>query len=192
MSSLECARVSIGEERKTTWKEKVEAGKDSDTLMVTFHDACDNDDKSTSTAAQPHTTEKEKGSSNEAEEKEIEEGGSKEVKRTGAKHENRKQRPEQQQHIKKGKHYEKRTKKKVSPSFCYKQKNVRSLTSSDRIEILTREVEGCKWDAPLQGETWRPSKAEQWESQQGPILMGAGKVQNKHGVEILLNRTWQK
>ena len=31
MSSLECARVSIGEERKTTWKEKVEAGKDSGT-----------------------------------------------------------------------------------------------------------------------------------------------------------------
>ena len=49
-------------------------------------------------------------------------------------------------------------------TFVLVQKNVRSLTSSDRIEILIREVEGCKWDAPLQGETWRPSKAELWES----------------------------
>ena len=37
---------------------------------------------------------------------------------------------------------------------------MRSLTSSDRIEELRREVEGCKWDAQLLSETWRPNQAE--------------------------------
>ena len=41
-------------------------------------------------------------------------------------------------------------------------------------------------DALLLSETWRPNKAEIWESQQGHIYMGAGKFENKHGVAILL------
>ena len=87
MSSLECARVSIGEERdhmegKCGGKQRLRYS-DGDVPRCMRH----NDDKSKSTAAQPHTTEKEKGSSNEAEVKEIEEGGSKEVKRTEAKKE---------------------------------------------------------------------------------------------------------
>ena len=41
-------------------------------------------------------------------------------------------------------------------------------------------------------ETWRPKKAEIWESQQGHMYMGAGKFENKHGVAILLNKKWRK
>ena len=41
-------------------------------------------------------------------------------------------------------------------------------------------------------ETWRPNKAEIWESRQAPIRMGAGKLENKHGVAILLNKKQRK
>ena len=99
VSSLEYARVSIGEEREQMEGKRCRQAKTQkhfcgDVPRCIRH----NDDKSKSTAAQPHTREKEKGSSNEAEEKEMEEGGSKEVKKSKKK---RKQRPEQQQHRKK-------------------------------------------------------------------------------------------
>ena len=69
MSSLEGARVNIGEEREQM--EGQGGGRhrlryiDGDVPRCIRH----NDDKSKSTAAQPHTREKEKGSSNEEEEK---------------------------------------------------------------------------------------------------------------------------
>ena len=121
ISSLECARVNIGEERDHM------EGKGGGIQRLRYIDGdvprCmrHNDDKSKSTAAQPHTREKEKGSSNEEEEKEIEEGGSKEVKRTEAKHEKESKDPISNSAGKKGKHCEKRTKKKMSPSLCYKR-----------------------------------------------------------------------
>ena len=37
-----------------------------------------------------------------------------------------------------------------------------------------------RWDALLRSETWRPNKAEIWESRQGHVHMGAGKFENKH------------
>ena len=121
MSSLECARVNIGEEReqmdgKGRGRQRLRYI-DGDVPRCMRH----NDDKSTSTAAQPHTREKEKGSSNEEEEKEIEEGGSKEVKKKEAKKEKESKDPSSNSTGKKGKHYEKRTKKKMSPSSCYKR-----------------------------------------------------------------------
>ena len=39
---------------------------------------------------------------------------------------------------------------------------MRSLNSSERLEDLTQEVEGCKWDAILISEMWRVSNAEMW------------------------------
>ena len=89
-------------------------------------------------------------------------------------------------------------KAKVQAAAALKQvrqqvrQTVRSLTSSERIEELTQEVEGCRWDAKLISETWRSSNAEIWETQQGHIFMGAGKFKNKHGVGILLNKKWRK
>ena len=73
-------------------------------------------------------------------------------------------------------------------TFVVPEKNARSLNSSDRTEELIREAEDCKWDALLLCETWRPNKAEIWESRQGHMYMGAGTFDNKHGVAILLNR----
>ena len=73
-------------------------------------------------------------------------------------------------------------------TFVAPKKNARSLNSSDRTEELIREAEDCKWDALLLCETWRPNKAEIWESRQGHMYMGAGTFDNKNGVAILLNR----
>ena len=123
MSSLECARVSIGEERdhmegKGGGRQRLRYI-DGDVPRCMRH----NDDKSKSTAAQPHISEKEKGSSNEEEEKENEEGGSKEVKRTEAKKKESKD-PSSNSTGKKGKHHEKRTKKKMSLSLKTKECDV--------------------------------------------------------------------
>ena len=57
---------------------------------------------------------------------------------------------------------------------------------------LLKEIEGCKWDAILFCETWVTCKAEIWESHCGHILSGAGGLENKHGVGILVNRNWTK
>ena len=123
VSSLECARVSIGEERDHM------EGKGGGRQRLRYIDGdvprCMrlNDDKSKSTAAQPHTREKEKDSSNEAEGKEIEEGGSKEVKKKEAKKKERKKEKTRAATAQKqkGKHYEKRTQKKMSPSLFYER-----------------------------------------------------------------------
>ena len=72
-------------------------------------------------------------------------------------------------------------------TFMVLQKSVRLLNSSDRVEELIREVQGCRWDALLICDSWRPEKAEIWETRQGHMYMGAGKFENKHGVGILLN-----
>ena len=69
--------------------------------------------------------------------------------------------------------------KKTVP-FIVLQKNVRSLNSSERFEELTQKDEGYRRDTILISETWRASNAEVWETQQGPILTGAAKFENKH------------
>ena len=70
-------------------------------------------------------------------------------------------------------------------TFIVLQKNERSMNSSDRVEKLIREVEGCRWDALLTSESGRSEKAEIWETRQGHKHMGAGSFENKHGVGIL-------
>ena len=76
-------------------------------------------------------------------------------------------------------------------TFVVIQKNVGSMKSTERVVELVGEAEGCKWDALLISEIWRPDKAEIWESKQGHIYMGAGKFQNRHGVGRLLNTKWR-
>ena len=88
-------------------------------------------------------TRKEKGSSIEAAEKEIEESDSKE-KREEAKSEKESEDPSSSSTEKKTLH---ETYEEKDVTFVVLQKNVRSSNSSDRIEELTREVEGCNWDA---------------------------------------------
>ena len=78
-------------------------------------------------------------------------------------------------------------------TFVVLQKNTRSLNSSGKkTEELIREVQDCRWDALMLSETWRPYKAEIWKLRQGHVYMGAVKIENKHGVAILLNRKWRK
>ena len=69
---------------------------------------------------------------------------------------------------------------------------MKSLNSSERLEDLTQEVEGCKWDAILISEMWRVSNAEMWDIQQRDKIMGSRKFENKHGIGILVNMTWTK
>ena len=70
-------------------------------------------------------------------------------------------------------------------AFDVIQKNARSLHNGDRFEELTKEVEGCKWDAFLLCETWRTAKSELWKSPCGHVYMGAGGCSQKHGVGTL-------
>ena len=77
-------------------------------------------------------------------------------------------------------------------TFVVQQKNVTSLNSSHRVEDLIRELEGCKWDALLISASWRPEKAEIWETRQGHLYMEAGKFESKHGVGILLNKKMRR
>ena len=80
------------------------------------------------------------------------------------------------------------TKSEKDITFIVLQKNVRSLNSSERFEELTQKEEGYRRDTTLISETWRASKAEIRETQQGHIFMGSGKFENKHGVGILVNK----
>ena len=66
------------------------------------------------------------------------------------------------------------------------------MNSSERIEEMTRDLEGYRWDAVLLNETWRLAKSEIWETHQEHIFMGAGKYDNKHGVKIRLNKKWRQ
>ena len=66
------------------------------------------------------------------------------------------------------------------------------MRSSERIEEMTRELEGYRWDAVLLNEIWRPAKSDIWETHQRHIFMGTGKYENKHGIGILLNKKWRQ
>ena len=67
-------------------------------------------------------------------------------------------------------------------AFIIRQKNMRSMHSTEIIEELVTELEGYRWDAILLNETWRHEPAELWETQHKHIFMGAGKYDNKHGL----------
>ena len=54
---------------------------------------------------------------------------------------------------------------------------------------MVSELHRVEWNAILISETWRQSK-EIWE-QQGHIMVESGQFNNKHGVAILLNKTWK-
>ena len=73
--------------------------------------------------------------------------------------------------------------------LCYKK--LRSRNSSERIEEMKREFEGCRSNAVVLNEIWRPAKSEIWETHQRPIFMGAGQYENRRGVGILMNKKWR-
>ena len=72
-------------------------------------------------------------------------------------------------------------------TFDVLQKNIRSMTSSERLEELFTGVHQVAWNVILISETWRQGK-EIWETQQGHIMVESEKFTNKHGVAILLKR----
>ena len=82
--------------------------------------------------------------------------------------------------------------KKQRHHFHRVTKNMKSIHSSERIEEMVCELEGCRWDAMLMSETWKPEKSEIWETHHKHIFVGAGKYDNKHGVGIMLNRKWRQ
>ena len=53
------------------------------------------------------------------------------------------------------------------------------------------ELQGCRWEAILVSSTWRPEEEEIWETEQGHIIMCAGKSENNHGVAIVVNKKWK-
>ena len=75
-------------------------------------------------------------------------------------------------------------------TFIVLQQNMRSLSSSERLEELFNELHRVEWDVILISETWRQNK-EIWETQQGHIMVESGKFNNKHGVVIQLNKRWK-
>ena len=75
-------------------------------------------------------------------------------------------------------------------TFTVLQKNMKSMSSNERLEELISELYRVEWDMILLSETWRQSK-EVWETQQGHIVVESGQFVNKHGVAILSNRRWK-
>ena len=69
---------------------------------------------------------------------------------------------------------------------------MRSMHSSEKIEEMVSELEGYRWDAILLSETWRHEQAKIWETHHRHIFMGSGKLANKHGVGIMLNKRWRQ
>ena len=72
-------------------------------------------------------------------------------------------------------------------TFTVLQKNMRSMSSNERLDELIREPYRIDWDVILISETWRQNK-EVWETQHEHIMVESGQFVNKHGVAILLNK----
>ena len=78
--------------------------------------------------------------------------------------------------------------KEVLDFRCY-FKNVMSLMTEEREQLLLEELQTIEWDIILLNETWRPAKEEIW-STSGHLFLGAGGTAHKSGVAIILNRRW--
>ena len=59
-------------------------------------------------------------------------------------------------------------------TFIVLQKNTRSKNSSVRIDEMSGELQGCRWDAILVSEAWRLERGELWETKRGQIIMCVG------------------
>lgn len=67
-------------------------------------------------------------------------------------------------------------------------KNARSLTTEERFEEASVELEGHAWDAILFNETWRKEQEEFDILANGNLCFGSGGTPCKHGVGILLHK----
>ena len=65
------------------------------------------------------------------------------------------------------------------------------MKSNVRIDEMFSELQGCRWDAVLVSETWRPEKEEIWETNRGHIIIFTEKFENQHGVAIVVNKKWK-
>jgi hypothetical protein len=75
--------------------------------------------------------------------------------------------------------------------FIVLLKNVMSILTEEREQILFRELETIQWDVVLVNETWRECKEEIWTIS-GHLFLGSGGTRGSKGVAILLHRRWVK
>ena len=65
-------------------------------------------------------------------------------------------------------------------------KNVMSIMTEVREQLLFAELESVHWDIVILNETWRESKSEIWTSS-GHLFLGAGGLPGSCGVAVLLH-----
>ena len=70
-------------------------------------------------------------------------------------------------------------------------KNVMSIMTEEREQILFSELEVVDWDIVLLNETWRPSKEEIWTTSRH-LFLASGGTRGSNGVAVLLHRRWVK
>ena len=71
-------------------------------------------------------------------------------------------------------------------------KNVRGMTSEDRILELMHEANSMKdsWDVIIISETWREEGFEMWTTSEGHLFGNAGCIEKRRGVGFLIHRRW--
>ena len=58
------------------------------------------------------------------------------------------------------------------------------MNSSERVEEITREHEGYRWDAVLPNETWRPAKSDIWRHIRGTSSWEQEHIRTNTGLEF--------
>ena len=71
---------------------------------------------------------------------------------------------------------------------CY-FKNVMSLMSEEREQLLFEELTTIEWDIILLNETWRPREEEIWTTS-GHLFLGSGGTPHSSGVAVILHKKW--
>ena len=71
-------------------------------------------------------------------------------------------------------------------------KNVRALTSEERIRELLFELNSVQWDFVFLTETWRMETREILQLQTGEIFCGSGSENATRGVGFVVNKRWAR
>ena len=79
------------------------------------------------------------------------------------------------------------TEKFKTDDFIIYHKNVRGLTSDDRITELLFELDDLPWDAITLNETMRTTRQEHWVTTGGHVFMASGYSVHTRGVAILVH-----
>ena len=71
-------------------------------------------------------------------------------------------------------------------------KNVRALTSEERIQELLFELNSVQWDFVFLTETWRTETREILQLQTGDLFCGSGSENATRGVGFVVNKRWAR